>query len=153
MANEAVKKEPVLTEGFVIMPYKYSVGSLASKFFIQIRDSKKINGAKCPKCNIVIVPQRSVCLKCFGKIDELVELSGKGKLVTFTVVHYDSPVQAMKPPYAIGVIKLDGADTAITHFIGDVDFKDLKAGMKLEPVFAQSRNGNILDIQYFKPAK
>ena len=58
---EAVKKEPVLFEGYVIMPYKYSVGSLASKFFIKIRDSKVLSGAKCPKCHMVNFPPRSVC--------------------------------------------------------------------------------------------
>jgi len=149
---EAVKKEPVLFEGYVIMPYKYSVGSLASKFFIKIRDSKVLSGAKCPKCHMVNFPPRSVCPKCFSKVEELVELSGKGKLETFTIVHYESSVQAVKPPYAIGVIKLEGADTAITHFIGGVDYNDIKPGMKLEPVFKAKRNANILDIEYFQPA-
>jgi hypothetical protein len=151
MSNEAVKKEPMFTEGYVVMPYKYSVGVLASNFFIRLRDSRQICGVKCPKCNLVFVPPRSVCKKCFGKIEDLVELSGKGTLVTYTVARYDSAVQAVKPPYAIGVIKLDGADTAITHFIGEVDFKELKAGIKLEPVFNEKRNANILDIKYFKP--
>jgi len=150
---EAVKKEPVIFEGFVIMPYKYSVGSMASKFFIKIRDSKVISGAKCPKCGFVNAPPRSVCPKCFSKVEELVDLSGKGTLQTFTVVHYESSVQALKPPYAIGVIKLDGADTGMTHFIGDVDAKTLKAGMKLEPVFKDKREANILDIEYFRPVK
>jgi hypothetical protein len=36
MAND-VKKEPMFTEGFVIMPYKYSVGALASKFFVDLK--------------------------------------------------------------------------------------------------------------------
>jgi len=153
MANEVVKKEPMFTEGYVVMPYKYSVGALASKFFIEIRDHKIISGSKCTKCNLVFVPPRSVCKKCFGKIEDLVELSGKGTLVTYTVARYDSAVQAVKPPYAIGVIKLDGADTAITHFIGEVDFKELKAGIKMEPVFNETRNANILDIKYFKPVK
>ena len=151
MANE-IKKEPMFTQGFVIMPYKYSVGSLASKFFIDLRDRKKINAAKCPKCGFVNFPPRSVCPKCFSKVEDLVELPGTGTLVTFTQVHYDSAVQAVKPPYAIGVIKLDGADTSMVHFLGDVDFKNLKAGMKLEPVFTEKRNANILDIKYFKPA-
>jgi uncharacterized OB-fold protein len=150
---EAVKKEPVIFEGFVIMPYKYSVGSMASKFFIKIRDSKVISGAKCPKCGFVNVPPRSVCPKCFSKVEELIDLSGKGTLETFTIVHYESSVQALKPPYAIGVIKLDGADTAMTHFIGDVDTKAIKAGMKLEPVFKDKREANILDIEYFRPVK
>jgi uncharacterized protein len=150
---EAVKKEPVIFEGFVIMPYKYSVGSMASKFFIKIRDSKVISGAKCPKCGFVNVPPRSVCPKCFSKVEELVDLSGKGTLQTFTIVHYESSVQALKPPYAIGVIKLDGADTGMTHFIGDVDAKSIKAGIKLEPVFKDKREANILDIEYFRPVK
>lgn len=150
MANE-IKKEPMFTEGFVIMPYKYSVGSLASKFFIDLRDKKKITAAKCPKCGFVNFPPRSVCPKCFSKIEDLVELPGTGTLVTFTQVHYDSAVQAVKPPYAMGVIKMDGADTSMVHFLGDVDFKSLKAGMKLEPVFTEKRNANILDIKYFKP--
>ena len=150
---EAVKKDPVIFEGFVIMPYKYSVGSLASKFFIKIRDSKVITAAKCPKCGMVNFPPRSVCPKCFSKIEDLVELSGKGTLETFTIVHYESPVQALKPPYAIGVIKLDGADTAMTHFIGGVDARAIKTGMKLEPVFKDKREANILDIEYFQPAK
>jgi len=151
MANE-IKKEPMFTQGFVIMPYKYSVGSLASKFFIDLRDKKKITAAKCPKCGFVNFPPRSVCPKCFSKIEDLVELPATGTLVTFTQVHYDSAVQAVKPPYAMGVIKMDGADTSMVHFLGDVDFKNLKAGMKLEPVFTEKRNANILDIKYFKPA-
>jgi uncharacterized OB-fold protein len=151
MAN-VIKKEPMFTEGYVMMPYKYSVGSLASKFFIDLRDKKKLGAAKCPKCGFVNMPPRSVCPKCFSKIEELVEISGTGTLVSFTMVQYDSAVQAVKPPYAIGIIKMDGADTSMVHFLGDVDFKSLKAGMKLEPVFNEKRNANILDIQYFKPA-
>ncbi len=150
---EAVKKEPVIFEGFVIMPYKYSVGSMASKFFIKIRDNKVISGAKCPKCGFVNVPPRSVCPKCFSKVEELIDLSGKGTLETFTIVHYESAVQAIKPPYAIGVIKLDGADTGMTHFIGDVDAKSIKSGMKLEPVFKDKREATIFDIEYFRPVK
>jgi uncharacterized protein len=152
MANE-VKREPMFTEGFVIMPYKYSVGALASKFFVDLRDKKKLSAAKCPKCGFVNMPPRSVCPKCFGKIEELVDISGAGTLVSFTRVQYESAVQAIKPPYAIGIIKMDGTDNSMVHFLGEVDFKDLKAGMKLEPVFNEKRNANILDIKYFKPVK
>jgi len=77
MANE-IKKRPMFTQGFVIMPYKYSVGSLASKFFIDLRDKKKITAAKCPKCGFVNFPPRSVCPKCFSKIEDLVELPEPG---------------------------------------------------------------------------
>lgn len=146
-------RSAVITSGHIMAPYKYSMGVLASQFFVKLRDSKIICAAKCPGCNSVTVPPRSTCPKCFSKIAELVELSGKGTLVTYTVVYYDSSVQAAKPPYAVGVIKLEGADKAITHLIGEVDFKKLKRGMKLEPVFRDKRTGTMLDIGYFRPVK
>ena len=138
--TEQNSKKPVITNGYIIAPYKYSVGLLASQFFVKLRDLKKITAAKCPACGSITVPPRSTCPKCFSKITELVELSGKGTLVTYTVVHYDSSVQAVKPPYAVGVIKLEGAEKGITHLIGEVDFKKLKKGMKLEPVFKKQKD-------------
>jgi len=151
--SEQNLKNAVITNGYIMAPYKYSMGTLASQFFVKLRDSKKISAAKCPACGSVTVPPRSTCPKCFSKITGLEELSGKGTLLTYTVVHYDSSVQALKPPYAIGVIKMDGADKGITHFIGEVDFKKLKKGMKLEPVFRDKRQGSMLDIEYFRPVK
>ena len=151
--SEQNLKNAVITNGYIMAPYKYSMGVLASKFFVKLRDSRKICAAKCPACGSITVPPRSSCPKCFSKITELVELSGKGTLVTYTVVHYDSSVQAAQPPYAVGVIKLEGADKGITHLIGEVDFKKLKKGMKLEPVFRDKRQGSMLDIEYFRPAK
>ncbi|MBN1376251.1 MAG: Zn-ribbon domain-containing OB-fold protein [Dehalococcoidia bacterium] len=145
-------KNPVVTNGYIQAPYKYSMGVLASEFFVKLRDSKQITAAKCPACGSITVPPRSACPKCFAKITDLVELSGKGTLVTYTVVHYASSVQAAEPPYAVGVIKLEGADKAITHLLGEVDFKKLKKGMKLKPVFKNKRSGCMLDIEYFKPA-
>jgi uncharacterized OB-fold protein len=151
--SEQNLKNAVITNGYIMAPYKYSMGTLASQFFVKLRDSKKISAAKCPGCGSITVPPRSTCPKCFSKITELEELSGKGTLVTYTVVHYDSSVQAVKPPYVVGVIKMDGADKGITHFIGEVDFKKLKKGMKLEPVFRDKRQGSMLDIEYFRPVK
>lgn len=149
---DKTNKEPMFTKGYVIMPYKYSVGSLASKFFVDLRDKKVLKAAKCPKCGFVNFPPRSVCPQCFAKIEDLIEIPGTGTLVSFTQVHYESSVQPIKPPFAMGIIKMDGADTGLLHFLGEVDFKNLKAGMKMEPVFNEKRNANILDIKYFKPA-
>lgn len=35
--------------------------------------------------------------------------------------------------------------------LGEVDFDQLKIGMKVQAVFKEERVGNILDIKYFKP--
>lgn len=151
MRQETASKEPIITPGWIVMPYKYSVGALASRFFVGLRDNKKIMGVRCSKCNLVIVPPRSICSRCFSKLDECVELDGKGTLLTYTVVHYASPVQVLKPPFAYGVIQLDGADTGFTHMLGEVDLENIKIGMRVEAVFNEKRQGNILDIKYFRP--
>ena len=51
------------------------------------------------------------------------------------------------------IIQLEGADTGMTHILGEVDFENIYIGMKVEPVFKDKPEGNMLDIRYFKPLK
>lgn len=148
-----VIREPHAIPGKMEVPYKYFDGTLATRFYIQLRDNKKIMGIRCPKCNKVLMPPRSVCVKCFSRLDEsqFVELTGKGTVTTYTVVNYPEPIHPVSSPFAYAIIQLDGADTGLTHFLGEVDFDKIKAGMKVEPVFKEKREGNLLDIKYFKP--
>jgi uncharacterized OB-fold protein len=127
------------------------MGAITSKFFIEIRDRKKILGIKCPQCNVVFVPPRSTCGRCFSLLKEWVEVSNRGTLQTYTVVHYPTPVQPVPPPLIYGIIKLDGADTGLAHLISETDYERLSIGMRVEAVFKEERAGNMLDIKYFKP--
>ena len=150
--NEMLEnKEPIIVTGKVIVPYKYSVGSIGSRFLIALRDDKKIIGMKCPTCNKVYLPPRVVCSTCYGQLDEWVDLDGKGTLQTYVVVHYALQVHPVEPPFAYGIIKLDGADTGLTHLLGEMDLNEISMGMRVEPVFREERQGNILDIKYFRP--
>ncbi len=151
MKSETRPKAPVSIPGSIIMPYRYAAGDIASKFFIELRDNKRIMGTKCTQCNRVYIPPRSTCIRCFGKIKEWVEVDCKGILASYTVVHFSLPVHPLQPPFAYGIIRLDGADTGLTHFLGEVKFCELKVGMRVKAVFGKNRKGNILDIKYFKP--
>ncbi len=135
------------------MPYRYVAGVIGSKFFTELRDNKKILARRCPECKRVIMPPREYCPKCFSvKTDEWVELSGEGSIESFTIIRYTEPkIQPVEPPYAVGVIKLDGTDGGLTHIIGDVDLDKIEVGMRVKAVFSDERRGNILDIGYFKP--
>ena len=132
------------------VPYRYSMGPVASRFFIEMRDHKKIFGIKCPKCSRVYVPPRSTCGRCFEELSEWVEVKEQGTVETFTRVHYSSPVQPIPAPFFYGIIKLDGADTGFPHFIGDTRGKEPRIGMRVQAVFREDRKGNMLDILYFK---
>lgn len=137
--------------GMIELPYSYTVGATGSKFFVELRDKRKITGIKCHRCNRVYVPPRSTCPRCFDRLEEWVELSGQGTLLTFTSINYSLPVHPAEPPFIYGIIQLDGADTGFTHLIGESDPDDIEIGMRLEPVFSDEPEGNILDIRYFRP--
>jgi len=127
------------------LPYRYSIGKLAVKFFEELKENKKIMGSKCSECGKVNFP------------DDMVELSPKGTLAGFTVVNYpftDPNTGGMRPfPYGYALFKLDGADTYTMHFINETDYTKMKVGQRVEAVFKEEREGNIGDIMYYKVIK
>ena len=152
MSASGKQVEEMVHKGRIKVPYMWYVGEYGSRFYVELRDNKKIWGTKCAKCGTVLVPPRNVCGRCFVPVTEWVEVKDTGVLQTFTVVHYEEPaLQPLKPPFAYGIIKLDGADTGFVHLVADTDMNTLKTGMKVQAVFKEERQGNLLDIQYFKP--
>ena len=110
-------------------------------------------GTKCSICGRVYIPARSVCLECYEDMEEWVEVSKRGVLETYTIVYEKNPIFPSDRPFAIGVIKLDGADTGLVHRLGEVDFTEIRIGMRLEAVFADFPKGDIRDILYFRPVE
>ena len=61
-------------------------------------------------------------------------------------------------PYCQLLVKLDGADPALMHLLGEVELEDveeatrrIQVGMRLEAVWREERVGGIQDIRYFRP--
>ena len=141
--------------GKIHIPNIYSAGAVGSRFLIELRDNKRIMGTRCPACNIVYVPARSVCRDCFGQLSEWVEVSPKGTLLSHAIARQPSVVQPVNPPIIYGIIQLDGADTGFVHMLGEVEPAQLKVGMRVKAVFKpkKQRVASILDIKYFKPLR
>lgn len=131
--------------------FSYTAGVTRSKFLSELRDNKKILGTKCPNCNIVWVPARSTCVKCFASLNGFVEVGNTGTVTTYSVINRFQEFYPMKPPFILGIIQLDGADTGFVHFIGEVTPENVKIGMKVQAIFKEKRIGSILDIKHFKP--
>ena len=137
--------------GQINIPNSYSAGAVGSRFLIDLRDKKKIMGTRCPTCNRVYVPARSICKDCFGQLDEWVEVSNKGTVLTYSIEYEPKPIQPVDPPVIYGIIQLDGADTGLVHMLGEVDPEQLRVGMRVQAVFSDERVASIMDIKYFKP--
>jgi uncharacterized OB-fold protein len=90
----------------------------------------KLLGGRCKKCGKVHVPPRPLCSDCFGKEFEWIELSPKGKLLTYTVIHVAPPQFQGMTPYAVGIVKLENG-VNIPGMIRGVNIEQIKIGMPL----------------------
>jgi uncharacterized OB-fold protein len=145
------------SEGLLKVPYKIEVyyemayGRI-SKFFTELRDNGKIFGTKCPKCGKTYCPPSSDCPKCWVPTN-WVELATQGTLIAYTIIGIPALWINVEAPYPMGLIKLDGADTGLVHFLGEVDLNKIKVGIRVEAVLKKKdkRGGYITDIEYFRP--
>jgi len=136
------------------IPYLYSAGRTATRFFIDIRDHKRLSATRCSHCERVYLPPRSFCEKCFRKLDEWVEVGLEGSVETFTIV--SEPFEGFpKPPYALAYVLLDGANTAVANYVTGLDLsksgkplKLLKVGSRVKVVFKSRRKGRITDFVF-----
>jgi len=143
--------KPIIYESGINVPYNWWAGDTASKFFISLRDDKKILGTKCNKCNKVFLPPRKVCHICFKQNTEWIEVSNIGTLTSFTIARKQLKSLKKKVPVILGLIQLDGADTSIIHYIENIEPEKVKIGIRVEAKFRDETKGNILDIECFKP--
>lgn len=135
--------------------YVYTLGVAGEQFFNEIKENGRIMGAKCPSCNLVYVPPRMYCEKCFEKLGEWVNVGKKGVIHTFTVATIDVDGKKLKKPVIFALIKFKDACGGLVHKIGEIKPQRVKIGMKVEAVLKPSadREASINDIKHFKPTE
>lgn len=145
--------EPQVYKSQISVPYQWWAGETASKFFITLRDEKKILGTQCPQCSKVFCPPKKTCPYCYVDTNKWKEVGPKGKVITYTVVYKQLAALKKNVPVAFGLIQLDGADNAMLHYIGETEPKNLAIGMIVEAVFAEEKSATIQAISHFRPVK
>ena len=90
----------------------------------------KLMAGKCTRCGKIHLPPRPLCDNCFSQEFEWMEVSGKGKLLTYTVIHIAPPQFQAMAPYAVGIVQLENS-LKIPGMISGVAHEQLKIGMKL----------------------
>ena len=147
------KKADLTIDGEIQIKYKWSLGKAGERFFTELRDNKKIMGTKCRQCGRVLVPPRIFCEECFVEDMEWVEVEPKGTLMTFGDSYFSTDGKRLKEPWMLGIVRLNGSDGGLIHFIGEARPEDLQIGMPMEIVFKDKREASIMDILYFRPVK
>lgn len=116
--------------------HRHALGR-AGEAFVRGVERDALVAARCPGCERVLLPPRIFCERCF-RATELLDFEGRtGELLSFTIVRrgfVDSP----PVPYAIGYVRLDGADTAFGAPLEGFDPErpdgGLTVGMRVELV-------------------
>jgi uncharacterized OB-fold protein len=143
-------------QGEIPLNYVYTAGRAGQRFFTQIRDKGNLLGARCDDCGVTYVPPAIFCEKCFARLeDAFVELPPKGTVHAVTVCHETYDGTRKDEPSLVAMIRIDGTESGLLHWLGDVDPADAKIGMRVEAVLKPKaeRKGSVLDIKHFKPAK
>jgi len=76
--------------------------------FNKYRDALKENkllGLKCNQCGAYTAPPKPICSACSSEDMEIVPLSGKGEIQTFTTIFV--PPEGFEAPFVVAMVKLD----------------------------------------------
>ena len=108
---------------------------------------KELIGIKCSACGNINVYPNFHCSKCSNASLEKIKLSGKGTLITFTILHAVPSRFKENTPLIIGLIEFEEGGRISAQL--DVSQNELSVGIKLEAIF-QEKDGRI--ILKFKPS-
>lgn len=67
----------------------------------------RLLGLKCQECGAITVPPKITCSKCRGTRLEVVQLSGRGTVQTFTTIHVPPEGRETEAPYVVVLVELD----------------------------------------------
>ena len=145
--------EPIAIRSTTELRYRYAAGRYGSIFLHGLREGR-ILASRCSACDRVLVPPRIACTGCFGRMDEIVEISPRGTLLTYTVVTFpfiDPFTGVQRPiPYGYGMVRFEGTTNSFQYFLSEKDPSRLRAGMAVEAVFRERRKGEIADLVHFR---
>jgi uncharacterized OB-fold protein len=76
------------------------------EYRLALRENKLL-GLKCKTCGFVTAPPRLACRLCGALDSDIFELSGKGRIVTFTSVCIPPENRRGQAPYLVVVVELE----------------------------------------------
>jgi len=100
------------------------------RYWREIPTRYRLEAGRCKGCGKVVYPARLVCPSCEKTDFEPMQLSRKGTVVTYTVIHVGPDDFQMEAPYPLAIVETpEGARLMVQ--IADCDPADVKPGMEV----------------------
>lgn len=103
---------------------------------------------RCTQCGEYVWTPQMACRKCLTETLEWKQVSGRGTIHTFTVMHRAAN-PAFKAPYTIVVVDLEEGPRILSDLIG-IDPKDVRIGMPVEVSF---EDAGPVGLYHFRPRR
>ena len=103
---------------------------------------------------MVAVPPRKFCGICNKVMEDTVEVGQEGTLENFTVGHVTIEKGKLSPadaPYVLGLVKLEGATSALLAKVEGIAPDKVRTGMKVKAVWKDPVEGDYGDLDHFEP--
>ncbi|MGI9295107.1 MAG: Zn-ribbon domain-containing OB-fold protein [Pseudomonadales bacterium] len=146
-------KEPItMMDAPIYLDFNFNASTSASHFLSGLKEGKLI-GMRRENGTDVYVPPRGSCAKYGEPLTVPVEISDKGYVESFVIVHIPIPSNPIKPPFVVANIHADGAALPFIHLISDVDNADVHIGMRVQAEWKPKEEWthSFENIKYFKP--
>jgi len=111
--------------------------------YLQNIQDGQFKAYKCVDCGMVIAPPSGSCYGCGSSNMEWTEVSGKGKLVSFTVIHIAPDEFVEETPYYIAIVELAEGTRVSARLLGYDPLKpeEVKLGSDVKMEFETIESG------------
>lgn len=110
--------------------------------FIGYLEEGKLMGTRCKKCGKQYFPPRAQCFNSLSDEMEWFEVTGKGKLVSFSTLQYAPTGFTDDLPYTIALVDY-GDYKVFARIDKSVQEADLSVGMDLKAVVSKTSNDKL----------
>jgi len=98
--------------------------------FVDYLEKGKIMATKCKDCGQIFFPPRADCYKCFTSNMDWQEVTGKGKLLSYSKLEYAPVGFGDDLPYSIALLDF-GDYKVFGRLAGELSDQDVEVGMEM----------------------
>ena len=110
------------------------VDATLAPFFAAANEARLVV-QRCTACGTLRFPPRELCSACLSTKASWAEVSGRGAVFSFNVMHQIyHPAFAAEVPYAVVVVQLAEGPKLISNVV-DCPIDEIRIGMRVEVVF------------------
>lgn len=118
--------------------------------FVDFLDKGKLAGTHCKSCGVSYFPPRTDCARCLSSDMEWSEITGKGRLVSYSTLIYAPTGFEADLPYTIALVEFENRMKVFGRLSKEIKESEISIGMELKYAVIKLLNDRI--IYEFKKA-